>query len=707
MENYNPQNIELLKKRPRQRDRGRAQRYSSLKAKQKKVSKKSDKQRYLDIVLKKTTGANTTGEQVDRVLAAENLIVNQSERTLLLTAALNQMDVRSFRLAPNLLNKPISIAIYNNMGNLNFLTSDYLHLNYLAMVEATNIGFQQFVELDSIYVASKEAMLLNDNTSKFTEFYYEDLNSNVSSPNWFFTGNVADPVFSARSNFFINGVAYNRFTITKDGKEAICYTTENYSQDNALRSLNNMKKMYDKKELKLGMRLLSKSKGAYYSQMNLIPTVFCPSTLKFPENKTLNFGSVINYNVLPDKLLNVLNTDQALGAILTTLQPLLNLIAIDQLPSLLEFLSVVKIVFNSRFPINNQNAEWAWLSDAVTFYNNNSGPLNDLVKLYRLFEKSVLSFLDVFDTGISIDKMNNVLKYANDYVNDYDLLMQGDVEAVLTYFGVERLPMCRKYGTINSKEFAVMIRRIASTILNPTVGTIENLVVEIRSLGLALFDLLKLNAQPCLNKLRSPSSFLGNVLGGENYNFLVENLRTLRDKVNRANETIEQKNIREDAIRNASRTKINAALSALGERVGGVTQNVLNLLMREMANRDFYNYNEADIANAINDIIAQQELQNQNNGQQPAAGQQQAAAQQPGNNPQPVNVQQPNMQQQFNVQQQPNLQQTGNNRVPTLSQQDIGNQMNQPRLDLEVSGGRLTQPGSRAARRTVSVGKRN
>lgn len=622
MEGFAPQAFDIVRKKVRRiNNNTKTKNFGNLKTKRQKKTKRSERQRYLDIVLRKTNGTNTTREQVREILASENINVNAAEQQLLFIAALNQVDNKALHLTPNLVSNPI-VCSYYVTEQVNFVSSDYIHCCFLAFETAARFNIIDCVNLKKISIASDYAMVL-ENPGTFQEFYYEDFNSKVTSPNWFFDGNVnvATQAENTRT-FFLNNLQYVRGTINVGNKSAFIYHPyedgrEEETQE-AIAILNGMKKIYDKRNLKLGVKQINKSPGVYYLQLNVTPTNFCPATLKFPDGYNLDVTCLFYFETITEKMLALLDRNQNYNIPLSTLMTYITYTDLSQLPSVCEFLSVVYLLYYNRASEEaRQRREWREIQAWFNVFRSDYSVLTDLVSYFKLFEKMAFSFLDAFDVSITIDKINNIVTLADKILLETDLLYQGSAIDTINFIKSDSVfEYWQNFFRAELKTMTAMIKKACTDILNPSTENTQNVILELRSIALMLYEMMANGSHTCFNKIRSPAAFLGNLFGGETYNSLQEVMENLRQKVIRRVENERQRIAREQQIvlDNANRTaEVLTALRNRGNIPAGF-DNILRNLADAVTNPLFYD-NDANAELIVNQLQNAQNPQNAQNDQ--------------------------------------------------------------------------------------------
>lgn len=542
-ENPNPgiQNIQMLLKKKRKQVKGAEKKYAELSSRPKKVTQKSAKQKCIDIIIKKG-GNEVTPALINEVLADQKVAANDYEKAIIQQIVSSRIDLKSLPIAKNLVTKPLIFQILDDLSDTDFYTTDYLYWASIASKKANEDGVIDYVTLKNVVISSKNAMIL-DEKKEFDEFYIEDFDMKVSSPGWFYEENISEDVNASTTvtPFSVDGNRYIKQTIYPDGqKPCDIYRISTKNLSDAVKIMNDSKKIYSKGVLKSGIKKLTKTAGAYYVQTTIEPTSFCPATLHFyPDNQqgdAFSFKTILNFEVIPEKLIEYIKQRSGDG-IPQIITVFFSNMTVEYLASIHDFFSVVELTISTSDP------NWSSIKDFNKLCNDNSPCLRAYVKLYKTFEKMVLSFLDSFDIGITIDKLNNVLKNTNEFINEIEFLDQTMCPVFRDKFInlTINLVNCKNFFRTPLKTVALMIKRVVTFILKPTIDAgIENIALDVRALGMELMSLLYDGTNPCIGKIRSPASFMGNVYGEFSITVLHEHLKKIKDDMIKSQRKVEE-----------------------------------------------------------------------------------------------------------------------------------------------------------------------
>lgn len=533
---YQRQSLESLRRPKKDKKQKGSRIFARLGAKPKKSVTKSEKQRFLQQILRSTKNVSIpTMENINAVLTDEKVDASTAEKQVFLAAAKSQVDVKSLSIARNIISKSFSFFILSPTIVQDFLTNDYLYISFLASSVAEQFDIARYLKYKSASAATKNALILSSN-QKFREYFYQDFSPECGSPNWFFTKTVTDYTVdsSRQKTFYIDNVKFVRDVIKPKGqvqgqeKTATVIYKEDFGLKKAIDKLNKIEKIYDKTELMKGVKILDKNSGAYYVQTSLKSTSFCPSILEFPTDIEISLKYLFSYEIDVDQVFNIL-----ISKFETSSSPFFDIIeiftyiTIDQFPNLIDFISVIYLIKKDETQKNLKD-----FIELIDLYNTYSYVVPGLGQLYKKFEKVVLQFIDSFDSGITIDKMIAIYNNSSEYLNAANIVNQSDTLTFIQKFKSLNLalPMINNFFDDHTTTMIMMVKKIANNVLNPR-DVETDLVMEVRTVGTALFNFLFKEDKQCICKIRSPCVFLGNLYGEFNADILQKNLEKLKGKI--------------------------------------------------------------------------------------------------------------------------------------------------------------------------------
>lgn len=584
--NYEKQDLENLRRPKKEKKQKGSRIFSRLGAKPKKTVTKSEKQKFLQQILRATKNiTKPTLENINQVLTEEKVNASMAEKNVFLAAAQSQIDVKSLSVARNLVSKSFTYFFLSPFVSQEFLSNDYLYISYLASSISDKKMIAPYLKYKNVYIATQNALILNSN-EKFKEYYYQDFSPECGSPNWFYTKTVDNYKTESgrQDSFYIDNIKYIRDVVLPEGstRSAIVIYKEDFGLAKAIAKLNKLEKFYDKTELMKGVKNLDKNSGAYYVQASLKPTSFCPSILEFPPKIEVKLKYLFSYEIDIDKVFNdALSRLKSATEVFADVLKLFEFTTIDQFPNLVDFFSVVLLFVNRS---EYQEKEISLLSDALELYNEFSYVIPGLSQLYKKFEKIVLQFIDSFDSGITIDKMISLYNNSSEYITAANIVNQGDTLTFIKRFKTLglNLPMITNFFDDATTTLIMMIKKVANDILNPQEVQLD-LVMEVRTLGTGLFQYLFMGEKQCICKIRSPCVFLGNLYGDFNGDTLKDNLEALKAKIAKTEDKLRMELVKEKQI-----------ISDYANNTKGILDELKKFALstENLSQKDFINYIE-------------------------------------------------------------------------------------------------------------------
>lgn len=413
------------------------------------------------------------------------------------------VDVKKLPFAKNLMTKKIIISDFRIIS-LDRITSDNLFW-YCALRDNANLSYASYVDnIESIYLASNKFIKFPKGSS-ITERYIEDFDPDISSPGWLLevTADNYDPsegeiTFSAfRKN-------YKSYSIPNNAR---VYFLDTVTKNSVVQKLNKSKYVNTKSSLVAGVKVNKKSGDTYFSgRVNL--TNFCPSTLT-PLGGNVEFSCLVGYTIDPNAFINQIKDT---GEI----KDIPNFFYWDHLASSMELIGIL-ILTTNYFENRNNNEGKQQLFSCYNFYQDNKKVFVDYRSHFILFKKIVLTFLDSFRTRASIDKMNELVKECNKFLNERETLMAFSEQSTImkTFVTLMRAKanMMFNFITFEPERYISLILQACSLAVNPN-KRIESLSEVLRSTCFKVSQLLFNGDIPMINEIRSVNSFLGTIRDG-------------------------------------------------------------------------------------------------------------------------------------------------------------------------------------------------
>lgn len=543
---------------------------SFLGRKSKKVTKKSERESVLDKLVKKRIADG----QMKNELQNLGLQGTESEVRYYESLYKSKVDIRSWGFARNLMSKPLKLYILGEIQD-KFITSDFLYWSYKGFNALGEDYLKPYVKLQRIQVCSANAMIYDVKTDT-DEYYYEDLNKDVFCPlhseDFEFGFPDGSPTFELFDKVY-------RVAENINGDTPILIAPDEMEAAEIQEYVTNAKKMKDKKSLSIGFKEISKTAGSYYFQHLITATNFCPNILILKNGRNgaaWRFRTLFEFELVPEMLLNYFkdnweNLSDFIAKIVTW----------DNLDSLHEFVGVaILTVKNGNAQYNELNTT---LNNYYKYYADNKKVIDLYKKLFVMFRKLVLAFLDSFTTRIGIDRMDKIRAIASEYIDGYNLLARNQADTVIinNFVGFFNNAKLGNFLASDSILYAKTIKEVCEQILNPSTGDEAMLEMNVRALGLKLMSFLYGGESEMFNEIRSPNAFLANTVGNSDVNALREIIDSLMSKVmiKEGNQQLEQ----EYAVAIANQAK-EQMLADLQRRLGNQQQLDANVLRQVREN---------------------------------------------------------------------------------------------------------------------------
>lgn len=510
------QNLVDLRKQTKQK---KLKSIALLGKKTKRVTQKSDRENILSKLIKKKIG----DEGMEQELKNLGLKGTDDEIEYFNALYRTKVDIRSWGFSRNLITKPLKLY-FKDETDSQMITSDMLYWSYKGLTPFTNDNaiYTNFVKISKVHMCSKKAIIL-DNKTDINEFYFEDLEKDVFCPLY-----DQDFDFSFPQNaqqFTVFGKTY-KVTSNLNKNVPILIAPANATSIGIQNVMNKAKKFKDKKDLSVGIKTLSKTEGSYYFQHVITVTNFCPNVmvLKPGKNGKWEFNILYEYEILPELFIETISTnfDRA--------ENLINTITSWENVDIMYEIIAVALLIN---PQGNEQVRDS-LTDIWESYKNNKQIIGIYRKLYMMFKRLILTFLDSFNSRISIDKMEKIRKLSTEFIDNYELINRNidDKEKIKDFL--------ETFGDINKmKNFlndevlinAKMIKNASDKILNPASGDERDLEINVRALGLRLQQYLYGGELQLFNEIRSPNAFLANTIGDFGVTTLTELIKDVTNKI--------------------------------------------------------------------------------------------------------------------------------------------------------------------------------
>ena len=517
---------------------------SSISNKKSKKTSKSKKQALIDELVKDKS--IKTKEDAKAFMERKNYQFDDQEINYYYNLFLTKFQGKKISLVKNIINKPI-IVPFVTIASLPYVTSDSLYWNHLLyndllkVIKKNNINERliECVSIDSIGVYS---LLIIENTSKvkLREYYSQDMDVDFSCPGFREGYKVTekDLTESKSSNSFsLNGKTYKKWDLEVKKNEKIVsnlevFAIENYKANELAEKLNKIKLVKAKSFLSSGFKTYNKDVGYYYYSAEFKPTNFCPAFVEYPfefedgeEDQNMEARVVYYLKIDPSILFDKCVADKIFYS-------LDNFITLDNLNSFMQFFLILKI----SCPELQENS-LKLINDSYEFYSANKSIFVAYKTHYKMFKSIVLTFYDLFDTKINIDKVKSIFGKTVLYEEDEKELTNSKTH---TYY----FQMCKVLENYNKywKNWAIsigqdsalylvrLIKILCVKLLNPSSDS-DSLIRYCRFCGVAIQKVFVDGSNPMISETRSPCSYMVNTIGEESINLIGEKVEILKRQI--------------------------------------------------------------------------------------------------------------------------------------------------------------------------------
>lgn len=486
--------------------------------KKKRISKQSDREQILSKIIKKNIKEGEMGEELRKIgFKGADYLVDFFE-----VLYKSKVDIKSWGLSKNLITKPIKMYIPGEFQN-DLITSDMLFWSYQAADAVNNNVYKDFLKLSRVHICSA-IPLFYQAEHEIQEYYYEDLDKNIFCPIYPNGFNFAFP--DNAKEFIIFGTRYKATAELPNVPIFIAPATA--TSENIKTKVTKAKKFKDRKDLSLGIKKINKDEGSYYFQHIITLTNFCPTIMILAKSEETNqpwkFNVLYEFEVVPELLIESLTRN--FDSIFDILD---HIISWENLELVYEIIGVALLTN----PDGNE-ATRTKLTEIWEFYKNNRHTLALFKKLFISFRKIVLTYLDSFNSRISIDKMDRIDQLCTTFIDSYESVNNNveDKETAQKYANffttAERF---KKFVNLDILVIAKGIKKICKTVVNPSRGQEAEIEQDVRAIAFRLFDLLYNGKDAMFDEIRAPNAFLGNTIGDSTENVLQQVLATLFGKV--------------------------------------------------------------------------------------------------------------------------------------------------------------------------------
>lgn len=486
--------------------------------KRQSTTKKSQRQALLTKLQKKRVQSR---DEVMALMINEGIQANSDEAQQMFDLANIMSKNKRISLPRNLLNGTIKIHCLSAKNpQLRFVTSDVLPWVYYATKELEKKTYKAYLQLESVRVISSGPFKI-DATRDIKEFYVNDWDITMSAPTFVREGenfNFDEKVktYTKKESFVTYGYEYNVLTSKDYPGETIFTTEKTVGYPETFKKIKEATVMKTESgTLKKGIKAVSKNVGVYFFDRDIKLTTFCPASVDLGK-KTTEFQWVYEFDVDPDAFISLAkkNKDQihVLGFD--------NMMEWNNIENFMILYSILKVDLNlpDDMPIVK----------LMNYFFKYTEAFRSLKKHYNHFERIALTYLDSFSNRINLDKLAKLLDDVNKYIADDELLKasKNEIDYISTLFNADKV--CFTYmNNFLSTDVRDSVDFMKHTLEQVTTANLENkesIELNIRSCAAILFDFLLTGKKPVITTIRSPGSFLTNVIGDQSLNSLKNNL---------------------------------------------------------------------------------------------------------------------------------------------------------------------------------------
>lgn len=430
------------------------------------------------------------------------------------------------------------IYIYYLIKNVKyyFISNDLL--TNIAMFYVSNnnwkkLGFEKCVTMENATICSSDTINKDLEDTEIHECYIEDMNTNIS-----FVGlneNSSEEEISkiiqeptVKKIFKYNNDEYTILTKVET-KQMIVYKNKEF-EDNAKKIYEAIKRTAtihrEKGELKKGFKPINKKEGVFFFQQTMALTDFCPSIVITKEEVLYNILYKLEIN--PEELLNYYTTGEGEKVIYN------NLINFENLEEMMAFFNVLRFVTQLKEGV----------TDMINNYNKSIKIIAMFKKEYIDFKTIVITFYDSFMYKLNIDVILKIFNLCNKFINQSNIFKKYEVNTEYQNF----IEQVKPYGQTlynflkyPKGDFIKTLYSLCNDIINNTHDKqVDFFSNAVRTMGLTMYDMFFQGKINILNTIRSPFSFLTNIIGDSQTDTLRKNLTSLIQKYSKEGENIIQ-----------------------------------------------------------------------------------------------------------------------------------------------------------------------
>lgn len=418
-------------------------------------------------------------------------------------------------------------VLKQNMETL-LITNDKLTnllLYYLNNTEENPIILNSS-EISRVRYFSKEIMVIeNKNFLLYEAYHIEDFLTNASAYNIDFPQgqiqynsefkefSMCDRTYCYSQNTYsIRGIKYDNsyFIWAKDLKR---------QPDEIRNMLHSSEILLHDKENRLtkGVHTIKRGVGYYIVDSGSNVTDFCPSYIRF--YKPIVFNTLYTLKVNPGLIIETLYDNRTNRG--TRLPP-----EIFTFENIHQSMQIFRVLGSF---VDQYNA----LLNYYDAYTKVKDDINNVKKEYNDFYKICLEYYDLFSKNVNYDTLKKVYDHIGAFIGMSNVYRDYRTAEYISYVenNSNMLMYIYNFNSINTNEFAVMLYNSLKPIVEMKVKDPTSAEREIRTCGLAIYDMFLSSTKIILPTYRSFLNFGGVITGADTIDVLKNKIDELTKKV--------------------------------------------------------------------------------------------------------------------------------------------------------------------------------
>lgn len=516
--------------------------------KTKRQSTKSDIQKMIDTVRKKAQ----TDEMIKPVLQSLKYDLKAAGADVVAEIARLRFKLKKIGLGKELCEgqlKTFTLASYKIKNNGAFITNDLFFYVMLLYERLTKESRNMIDSIEEIYVCNTSELFLNGK-DELQEFFYEDSIPDISmcgNLNTVTGDSITISLDSKKDKEFPGMLTYKGNTylyelVYRNGKPAFIMANKKYwtitpiDKDNYKYEIEikNFKLFHISKELKSGIKRVGKKKGLFVIGTKLIPTDVAVKNLLL--NCDTSFEYLITAKLNKIDILNSFKEKTTVPSFICNMENLLQL---------------TEIIIISAF-MNNID-----ISDILENYKKYNSAFTLYKKLYMKLMSVICKYFDWFIEKVNYDRIIELKKHVDNTLSYWEEISTANVETRLKEWAIKILTCNNKFSLedkdnmilnffSNLNELKVMLLKTRNVLLKIVDFSIEAEAIEphLRSLAVGYRKYMMDGDIKCFTIIRTPYAFMGNTIGNNTIEDLVEELNKIKVEAYRSSNLLLQSKLR-------------------------------------------------------------------------------------------------------------------------------------------------------------------